>query len=241
MIVFATGLGFTFMPLTLAAVSQVDEGDTGIASGVLNTTQQIGGSMGLALLTTVATTVITSRAEGERNAPPHPRAGWVHPRSGSCCGGWLDGRVPGFDSAGCRCLHHHHLRHQGQRGRVRRSRTSGGRLVTLLGLRLRLVHLRRRRRSPTQPSRLPPLARAVVRILPLGSMDQCRYRVLDQLRRILAIRRSVNRLADKDLDGDAALPEAGSLVVGPQALRSPECNWYHRHLRSCCHAVRRQT
>ena len=52
MIVFATGLGFTFMPLTLAAVSQVDEGDTGIASGVLNTTQQIGGSLGLALLTT---------------------------------------------------------------------------------------------------------------------------------------------------------------------------------------------
>ena len=38
MVVFALGLGFTFMPLTLAAVSQIDESDAGIASGVLNTT-----------------------------------------------------------------------------------------------------------------------------------------------------------------------------------------------------------
>ncbi|MFL6287449.1 MAG: MFS transporter, partial [Actinomycetes bacterium] len=36
LIVFALGLGFTFMPLTLAAVSQIDESDAGIASGVLN-------------------------------------------------------------------------------------------------------------------------------------------------------------------------------------------------------------
>jgi len=60
MIVFALGLGFTFMPLTLAAVSQVDEGDAGIASGVLNTTQQIGGSIGLAVLTTVSVTVASN-------------------------------------------------------------------------------------------------------------------------------------------------------------------------------------
>jgi EmrB/QacA subfamily drug resistance transporter len=57
MIVFALGMGMTFMPLTLAAVSKVGEGDAGIASGVLNTTQQIGGSIGLALLTTVSITV----------------------------------------------------------------------------------------------------------------------------------------------------------------------------------------
>ena len=59
MVVFALGLGFTFMPLTLAAVSQIDESDAGIASGVLNTTQQIGGSIGLATLTTVFVTVFT--------------------------------------------------------------------------------------------------------------------------------------------------------------------------------------
>lgn len=60
MVVFALGLGFTFMPLTLAAVSQIDESDAGIASGVLNTTQQIGGSIGLAALTTVSVTVFAS-------------------------------------------------------------------------------------------------------------------------------------------------------------------------------------
>jgi MFS family permease len=61
MIVFALGLGFTFMPLTLAAVSQIDESDAGIASGVLNTTQQIGGSIGLAALTTVSVTVFSTQ------------------------------------------------------------------------------------------------------------------------------------------------------------------------------------
>jgi EmrB/QacA subfamily drug resistance transporter len=61
MVVFALGLGFTFMPLTLAAVSQIDESDAGIASGVLNTTQQIGGSIGLAALTTVSVTVFSSQ------------------------------------------------------------------------------------------------------------------------------------------------------------------------------------
>lgn len=60
MVVFALGLGFTFMPLTLAAVSQIDESDAGIASGVLNTTQQIGGSIGLAALTTVFATVFAN-------------------------------------------------------------------------------------------------------------------------------------------------------------------------------------
>jgi EmrB/QacA subfamily drug resistance transporter len=60
MVVFALGMGFTFMPLTLAAVSQIDESDAGIASGVLNTTQQIGGSIGLAVLTTVSVTVFAS-------------------------------------------------------------------------------------------------------------------------------------------------------------------------------------
>lgn len=72
MIVFSVGLGLTFMPLTLAAVAQVGEGDAGIASGVLNTTQQIGGSIGLAALTTVASTVLTNGLRDGRLAPPIP-------------------------------------------------------------------------------------------------------------------------------------------------------------------------
>jgi len=89
MIVFATGLGLTFMPLTLAAVSQVDEGDTGIASGVLNTTQQIGGSIGLALLTTVATTVITSELKETGTAPPAPgQVGFTPDQAVAVVEGW---------------------------------------------------------------------------------------------------------------------------------------------------------
>jgi len=89
MVVFATGLGLTFMPLTLAAVSQVDEGDTGIASGVLNTTQQIGGSIGLALLTTVATTVITSELKETGTAPPTPgQVGFTPDQAVAVVEGW---------------------------------------------------------------------------------------------------------------------------------------------------------
>ncbi len=78
MVVFALGLGFTFMPLTLAAVSQIDESDAGIASGVLNTTQQIGGSIGLAALTTVSVTVFATQfADFVKGGgtPPAPGAG----------------------------------------------------------------------------------------------------------------------------------------------------------------------
>ncbi|MCZ3387102.1 MAG: MFS transporter [Actinomycetia bacterium] len=80
MIVFALGLGFTFMPLTLAAVSQIDESDAGIASGVLNTTQQIGGSIGLAVLTTVSVTVYST--EFAKLLPAFLAAGGQPPAAG---------------------------------------------------------------------------------------------------------------------------------------------------------------
>lgn len=53
----AIGLGFTFVPLTLSATSRVASADLGIASALLNSSQQIGGTLGLAVLVTVATTV----------------------------------------------------------------------------------------------------------------------------------------------------------------------------------------
>ena len=170
MIVFAIGLGFTFMPLTLAAVSQIDEGDTGIASGVLNTTQQIGGSIGLALLTTVATTVFTSELnEGGGHLLP----GQVgSPPIKQCSGRRVDRRVPGVCRAGAVAFFITLFA-------IKVTKDESADVAPwrppsrLLVLRLRLVHVRRRKRSPTQPSRLPPLSRAVVRILVLGSMDQC--------------------------------------------------------------------
>jgi EmrB/QacA subfamily drug resistance transporter len=52
----AVGLAFTFIPLTIAALMGVQESDAGVASGLFNTTQQIGGAIGLAAASTIAIT-----------------------------------------------------------------------------------------------------------------------------------------------------------------------------------------
>ena len=51
----AIGLGFGFVTSTIAAVSGVEEHEQGLASGLINTSQQIGGALGLAVLSTIAT------------------------------------------------------------------------------------------------------------------------------------------------------------------------------------------
>ena len=51
----AAGLGFGFVTSTIAAVSGVEEREQGLASGLINTSQQIGGALGLAVLSTIAT------------------------------------------------------------------------------------------------------------------------------------------------------------------------------------------
>jgi len=50
----AAGLGFAFVTTTIAAVSGVREHESGLASGLINTSQQIGGALGLAVLATIA-------------------------------------------------------------------------------------------------------------------------------------------------------------------------------------------
>ena len=50
----AAGLGFAFVTTTIAAVSGVEENEAGLASGLINTSQQIGGALGLAVLSAVA-------------------------------------------------------------------------------------------------------------------------------------------------------------------------------------------
>jgi EmrB/QacA subfamily drug resistance transporter len=51
----AIGLGFGFVTSTIAAVAGVEEREQGLASGLINTSQQIGGALGLAVLSTIAT------------------------------------------------------------------------------------------------------------------------------------------------------------------------------------------
>jgi EmrB/QacA subfamily drug resistance transporter len=62
-IVNSVGMGFAFVALTLTAVSRVAHEDSGVGAGVLNTTQQIGGALGLALLGTLATQAAVDKAQ----------------------------------------------------------------------------------------------------------------------------------------------------------------------------------
>jgi EmrB/QacA subfamily drug resistance transporter len=76
------GLGLTFVPMTLAGTSEVSREDAGLASGLLNTAQQVGGSVGLAVLSTLAASRTTSLLHG----PVTP-------------GSLLSARVAGFHGA----------------------------------------------------------------------------------------------------------------------------------------------
>jgi EmrB/QacA subfamily drug resistance transporter len=56
----AVGLGFAFVPVTIAAVSGIADREQGLASGLINTSQQVGGALGLAILAAVANGIIGS-------------------------------------------------------------------------------------------------------------------------------------------------------------------------------------
>lgn len=65
----ALGMGMTFVPLTLVATAGVVPADAGLASGLFNTSQQVGGALGLAILATFAANKSTSVAESFAGAP----------------------------------------------------------------------------------------------------------------------------------------------------------------------------
>jgi EmrB/QacA subfamily drug resistance transporter len=57
-----TGLGFSFVPVTIASLAGVERADAGVASGLVNTSRQIGGAIGLAAISTIAASAATSYA-----------------------------------------------------------------------------------------------------------------------------------------------------------------------------------
>jgi EmrB/QacA subfamily drug resistance transporter len=60
MLVIAAGLGLLFVPVTLVAMSKVADKESGVAASLRNTGQQVGGSIGLAVLGTVAWTAVAN-------------------------------------------------------------------------------------------------------------------------------------------------------------------------------------
>jgi hypothetical protein len=70
LLLLSVGLGLSFVPLTLGATSGVPPADMGVASALLNTSQEVGGTLGLAVLVTVATA--TTRHALRSGASSHP-------------------------------------------------------------------------------------------------------------------------------------------------------------------------
>ncbi|MDG6109321.1 MFS transporter [Dactylosporangium aurantiacum] len=73
MLILGFGLGCTFVPLGNIALVGVDEHDAGAASAVVNASQQVGGSLGTALLNTVAITAATSYFTDHQARAADPR------------------------------------------------------------------------------------------------------------------------------------------------------------------------
>ncbi len=63
LLITALGMGAVFVPLTLVATTGLHDDDQGLASGLFNTSQQIGGALGLAILSTFAATRTTNQLD----------------------------------------------------------------------------------------------------------------------------------------------------------------------------------
>jgi len=79
LILMSLGMGLTFVPVTLIATTNVDAEDAGLASGLFNTSQQVGGALGLAVLATLAAdkTADVLGGLGHPPAPPEQAAALV--------------------------------------------------------------------------------------------------------------------------------------------------------------------
>jgi EmrB/QacA subfamily drug resistance transporter len=77
------GLALAFVPMSIGALTGVTSTDAGVASGLINTSQQIGGAIGVAVATTIATTLTANYVD-------------VHPGAGALSGGAL---THGFQGA----------------------------------------------------------------------------------------------------------------------------------------------
>jgi len=62
-------MGFSFVPVTIASLSGVTPGDAGVASGLVNTSRQIGGAIGLAAVSAIAATSTANFLDAHPGVP----------------------------------------------------------------------------------------------------------------------------------------------------------------------------
>ena len=72
------GMAFAFIPMTIGALAGVRHADAGIASGLINTSQQIGGAIGVAAVTTIAATYTGRYVDAHRGSSPLGGAALTH-------------------------------------------------------------------------------------------------------------------------------------------------------------------
>lgn len=72
------GLALSFVPMSIGGLTGVRQADAGIASGLINTSQQIGGAVGVAVVTTVATTFTNHYVAGHPGSSPLAGAALTH-------------------------------------------------------------------------------------------------------------------------------------------------------------------
>jgi EmrB/QacA subfamily drug resistance transporter len=72
------GLALAFVPMSIGALTGVRASDAGVASGLINTSQQIGGAIGVALATTIATTFTTHYVDAHVGSSPLSGAALTH-------------------------------------------------------------------------------------------------------------------------------------------------------------------
>jgi EmrB/QacA subfamily drug resistance transporter len=68
-LLIAMGMGFSFVPISIAALAGVQPSEAGLASGLINTSQQIGGALGIAALSAVATSTTADDVTGGTALP----------------------------------------------------------------------------------------------------------------------------------------------------------------------------
>jgi EmrB/QacA subfamily drug resistance transporter len=68
-LLIGVGIGFAFVPISIAALAGVQPAEAGLASGLINTSQQIGGALGIAALATIATSRTTDQLSAGTATP----------------------------------------------------------------------------------------------------------------------------------------------------------------------------
>jgi EmrB/QacA subfamily drug resistance transporter len=68
-LLISVGIGFSFVPISIAALAGVQPAEAGLASGLINTSQQIGGALGIAALTSIATSTTNTKIASGTGLP----------------------------------------------------------------------------------------------------------------------------------------------------------------------------